>query len=31
VHLIPGCNHLFTLREWQRQALDLVVKWLPTV
>jgi pimeloyl-ACP methyl ester carboxylesterase len=31
VHLIAGCNHLFTLREWQRQALDLAMRWLRTV
>lgn len=31
VHLLAGCNHLFTLREWQRQALELATKWLPSV
>src|SRR5215471_5370366 len=28
VHYVPGCNHLFTLREWQRQALDRAAAWL---
>jgi pimeloyl-ACP methyl ester carboxylesterase len=26
-HYLAGCNHLFTLREWQRQALDRAVPW----
>lgn len=28
VHYLPGCNHMFTMREWQKQALDLVSPWL---
>ncbi|MCK5795588.1 MAG: hypothetical protein KAI47_00280, partial [Deltaproteobacteria bacterium] len=28
VHNLPGCNHLFTLREWQDQALDFARPWL---
>lgn len=31
VHLVPGCNHLFTLREWQDQALSHFDAWLPSV
>jgi pimeloyl-ACP methyl ester carboxylesterase len=31
IHYLPGCNHLFTLREWQNQALDLVKPWLSKV
>jgi pimeloyl-ACP methyl ester carboxylesterase len=28
VHYLPGCNHMFTMREWQNQALDLIGPWL---
>lgn len=28
IHYLPGCNHLFTLKEWQNQALDLIFPWL---
>ncbi|PID38972.1 MAG: hypothetical protein CSB49_02790 [Proteobacteria bacterium] len=28
VHYLAGCNHLFTLREWQDQALDIARPWL---
>lgn len=28
VHLIEGCNHLFTLYRWQDQALALIKPWL---
>ena len=28
VHYLPGCNHMFTMREWQKQALDLITPWL---
>lgn len=28
VHYLAGCNHLFTLREWQRQALEVAGPWL---
>jgi len=28
VHYIAGCNHMFTMREWQQQALDFVDPWL---
>jgi pimeloyl-ACP methyl ester carboxylesterase len=31
VHYLPGCNHMFTMREWQRQALDLIEPWLQTL
>jgi len=31
VHYLPGCNHLFTLREWQDQALELAGPWLDRV
>jgi pimeloyl-ACP methyl ester carboxylesterase len=31
VHLLSGCNHLFTLREWQSQTLDFATKWLAGV
>lgn len=28
VHYLAGCNHLFTLKEWQDRALDLARPWL---
>lgn len=28
VHYLAGCNHLFTLREWQDQALEIAKPWL---
>jgi pimeloyl-ACP methyl ester carboxylesterase len=31
VHYIAGCNHMFTYKEWQRQALDFVTPWLQHV
>lgn len=31
VHYLPGCNHMFTMREWQRKALELVGPWLQKV
>jgi pimeloyl-ACP methyl ester carboxylesterase len=31
VHYVPGCNHLFTLREWERQALDVATPWLASL
>ncbi|NUP09097.1 MAG: alpha/beta fold hydrolase [Polyangiaceae bacterium] len=31
VHLVEGCNHLFTLREWQAAALRHFDAWLPKV
>jgi pimeloyl-ACP methyl ester carboxylesterase len=27
-HTIPGCNHMFTLREWQDQVVELSLAWL---
>lgn len=27
-HQLPDCNHLFTLRRWQTQTLDLAQPWL---
>lgn len=27
IHYIPGCNHMFTLQEWQNQALDFTKAW----
>jgi uncharacterized protein len=31
VRRIPHCNHMLTMREWQDQALALVVPWLETL
>jgi pimeloyl-ACP methyl ester carboxylesterase len=31
VHLVPRCNHLFTLREWQDEALAHATRWLATI
>lgn len=28
---IKHCNHMLTMREWQQQALQLVLQWLPRV
>jgi pimeloyl-ACP methyl ester carboxylesterase len=28
VHYVPRCNHLFTLVEWQRQALELTLSFI---
>jgi pimeloyl-ACP methyl ester carboxylesterase len=28
VHYIPGCNHMFTLREWQQKAVSLSLDWI---
>lgn len=28
IHYLKGCNHLFTLREWQDHALKLAKPWL---
>lgn len=30
LHYIPGCNHMFTLREWQKKAIGLSMEWLAT-
>lgn len=27
-HFIPGCNHMFTLREWQEDAMRRAVAWV---
>jgi pimeloyl-ACP methyl ester carboxylesterase len=31
VCLVEGCNHLFTLREWQARAMEEVERWWPRV
>ncbi|HZO17123.1 MAG TPA: alpha/beta fold hydrolase [Polyangiaceae bacterium] len=31
VHYVPGCNHLFTLREWQQQALDVALPFIRSI
>jgi pimeloyl-ACP methyl ester carboxylesterase len=28
VHLVPGCNHLFTMPEWQDEAMRVGMAWL---
>lgn len=28
VHYVAGCNHMFTLREWQNKAVELSMAWL---
>jgi pimeloyl-ACP methyl ester carboxylesterase len=28
IHYLPGCNHMFTLREWQQQTIDKVTSWM---
>ncbi|MFH1132618.1 MAG: alpha/beta fold hydrolase [Pseudomonadota bacterium] len=28
IHFFPFCNHMFTLREWQQQALKVTELWL---
>lgn len=30
IHYLSGCNHMFSLREWQYQALDHVSSWMET-
>ena len=27
-HTIPGCNHMFTMREWQEQVMELSLAWI---
>lgn len=31
LHLLKDCNHMLTMREWQEQAMQLVLQWLPRV
>lgn len=31
IHYIADCNHMFTLREWQANAMDLAAGWLQSL